>query len=880
MNMRTEVSGSTARQLSDLWFLERIDEWAESEPERFALGVDHPDRTEEYTYRNVLEVSVKVARALAGSGVKPGDRVGILMDNCPQWVFSILGVIRQGAVGVPLSTLLPADSVRRLIEHSDCQLVFTDSSNVETGLEAVRNLDRPGVRLIANAPPTAGTISWDDFLASGEGQEWSPAKSPDGTAVLVYTSGTTGDPKGVMISTRGLSHDIDGIIEMTQIDPNHRVLSVLPFSHVLPLVANGLGILAAGCGVVFLPTITPQRIVEAFKKHRISFFVCVPQFFYAVHKRIFGQVAEQPWITRTLFAAMMGLSRLIQNPKLARRLFSKIHESVGPQLDLLISGGSRLEPKVAGDFEALGYTMVQAYGLTETSAAATLTPVRRNAIGTVGLPLPGVTVRIENSNDQGIGEVCISGNVLMTGYYRNPEATADALRDGWFHTGDLGRLDSDGNLTLTGRSKDVIVLSTGKNIYPEEVEEHYEKSPFIKEMLDEFRKRNQTSIGDMIRYELENRSGALASFMRVHSMSIRNEPLPRTVTRKLKRFEIYDNEIAGIQSKKAAEPAEDDERLKSGTGAVVAKAIHDAKPDLGSLEPDMNFDLDLGFDSLARVELLASIETELDTELSEETTNQILTIGELVGALEEAGRPKAEKSGNWKEKLTANGDDDLSRQFISESKASLTFFGFPMIRLFGLIAKIPFKTRVAGLEKLPDSGPYIICPNHVSYLDPFLLCSVLPFPVIRDIFILGYTDYLEGPIVSRLAASVNLVPVDPNANLSRAMRISALGLRRNRILLVFPEGERSFDGGLTEFKKGSAILSTELNVPLVPVGINGTFEAWPRGGKLKWHPVEIRFGDPIDPGTYRNDPDPYTALNNALKDAVRGLLDSQDGPDR
>ena len=266
MNMRTEVSGSPARQVSDLWFLEQFDRWVESEPDRFALGVDHPDRAEEYTYRDVSENSVKVARALAGSGVKPGDRVGILMDNSPHWVFAILGILRLGAVGVPLSTLLPADSVRRLIAHAECRQVFTDSSNVEIGLEALASLDRHEVRLIANAPATDGAVSWDEFLASGEGQEWSPAASPDGTAVLVYTSGTTGDPKGVMISTRGLSHDIDGIVRLTELDSNQRILSVLPFSHVLPLVANGLGPLAIGCSVVFLPTITPQGIIEAFKR--------------------------------------------------------------------------------------------------------------------------------------------------------------------------------------------------------------------------------------------------------------------------------------------------------------------------------------------------------------------------------------------------------------------------------------------------------------------------------------------------------------------------------------------------------------------------------------------------------------------------------------
>jgi long-chain acyl-CoA synthetase len=909
MNIRTEVSGEPARQIPDLRFLERIDEWADSEPGRFAFAVDHSDRVEEYTYHDVFEYSIKVARSLAASGVGPGDRVGILMDNSPHWVFVILGAIRLGAIGVPLSTLLPADSVRRLVKHSECRQVFTDSSNLDTALEALGGSDAAdspsdalAVRLIANAAPREGATTWDQFLAEGEGRDWKHAEAPDGSAVLVYTSGTTGDPKGVLISAQGMSSDVDGIIELIELSPDHRILSVLPFSHVLPLVANGLGALAAGCGVVFLPTITPQRIVEAFKKHRISFFVCVPQFFYVVHKRIFGQVAEQSWLTQKLFAAMMSLSRMVKSPKLSRRLFRKIHESIGPDLDLLITGGSRFEPRIAADFQALGYSMVQAYGLTETTAAATITPVKQNEVGTVGQPLRGVTIRIDQANDEGVGEVCISGPVLMSGYYRNPEATADAVRDGWLHTGDLGRLDSDGNLTLTGRSKDVIVLSSGKNIYPEEVEEHYEKSPFIKEMcvmglpeasgpgdtlhavvvpdLDEFRMRNQTAIGDMIRYELENRSRALASFMRVHSRTIQNDALPRTVTRKLKRFAIYENEVEGIRSKEAPLGQEDDESLRSGVGAIIAKAVHEAKPDLGSLQPDMNFDLDLGFDSLSRVDLLAGIEADVGTVLAEEAASQIHTIGELVSALDQSSGSGSRARRSWKEKLTTEGDDELAKGFISDSNASLTYFGFPTIRLFGAIAKLPFRTKVTGLEKLPESRPYIICPNHVSYLDPFLLCSVLPFPVIRDIFILGYTDYLQGPIVSRLAASVNLVPVDPNANLTRAMRVSAIGLRKNRILLVFPEGERSFDGGLTQFKKGSAILSTELNAPIVPVGINGTYQAWPRGGKLKAHPVEIRIGDPIYPEKYRDRADPYSELNNDLKAAVAALLDSPEGPGR
>ncbi len=906
MTKRIEVSGERAHPISDTWFLEKFDEWVLKDPERFAFAVDHSDRVEEYSYRDVSRQSLRIAAGLVATGIGAGDRVGILMDNSPHWVFALLGILRIGAVGVPLSTLLPASSVQRLVDHAECSLVFTDKSNLGTTLEAlqaeaaeeaaeVKGL-RPGPRLpVVATAIEPGVWHWDTFLKKGDDVDWSPSVVPDPTAVLMYTSGTTGDPKGVQIPAQGISQDIYGLVELLELSPDHRMLSVLPFSHVLPLVANGLGALAAGCGVVFLPVISPQRIVEAFKRHRITFFVCVPQFFYAVHKRIFGQVAELSWAARQSFSILIRVARTVRSPRLSRLLFSRIHESIGPELDLLITGGSRFEPRVARDFQALGYTMVQAYGLTETSAAATVTPVSRNAIGTVGVPLRGVSVRIDSPNGLGIGEVCVAGPVLMQGYYRNREATDQAVRNGWLYTGDLGQLDDDGNLTLTGRSKDVIVLASGKNIYPEEVEEHYEKCPYIKEMcvmgmpdsagpgdtlhavvvpdLDEFRKRKQTAIAEMIRYELENRSKELASFMRVHSLTVRNEALPRTVTRKLKRYQIYEEETARSRSRASPEGLTSDHgRLAEGIGKAVAGAIHSAKPDLGALGPDMNFDLDLGFDSLGRIELLAALEAELGVEIPEERLNQILTVGELVQALEDAGQIAVAGPRGWKDKLTADGDEDLARQYIRESRRSLTFFGFPTIRLFGAIARVPFRTKVRGLEKLPAAGPFIICPNHVSYLDPFLLCSALPFRVIRDIFILGYSDYFEGPVMSRLANSVNIVPVDPNANLTRAMRIAAVGLRRDRILLVFPEGERSFDGNLTVFKKGAAILSVELNVPIVPVGIRGTFEAWPRGGSLRAYPVQIDIGDPIYPMDRDEVANPYKQLNDTLKDAVAGLL--------
>src|SRR5207247_4010921 len=257
----------------------------------------------------------------------------------------------------------------------------------------------------------------------------------DDTAIIVYTSGSTGNPKGVELTFDNLNHEIRGAIELLEITPNHRILSVLPFSHVLPLIANALGPLCAGAAVVFLDSISPQRIIDTFHRHRITLFVCVPQFFYLLHKRIFSQVESRPFPMRILFRSMKAIATRINRPAVRRKLFSKIHDALGPDLWLLASGGSQFDIRVAQDLHDLGYTMLQAYGLTETSAAASITPIGDNHIGTVGIPLRGVTVRIDSPNHEGIGEVWVRGPVLMTGYYRAPDKTSDAILECMLTTG-------------------------------------------------------------------------------------------------------------------------------------------------------------------------------------------------------------------------------------------------------------------------------------------------------------------------------------------------------------------------------------------------------------------------------------------------------------
>jgi long-chain acyl-CoA synthetase len=891
MKFVTETEGPPITERpSDAWIFDRIEEWARRDPNRFAFAVDHRDRVETYGYADVLKEAEAVAVGLKARGIHPGERIGILMENIPHWIFVLLGAMRMSAVTVPMATTLPESALRRIVEHARCRLIFADAPNLAMAC-AVASAGPAEVVSLSDSQGCA--IPWNQFQIQTSNID-NPAQI-DGESIilLIYTSGTTGEPKGVQLSMLNLAFEIHGVAESLSISSEHRILSVLPFSHVLPLVANGLGPLCLGAGVVFLSSISPQRIIDAFHRHHITLFICVPQFFYALHKKIFSQVAAQNWTARALFRLMLSLSRRIQNAKIRRKLFARIHSAIGPDLRLLASGGSRFDDRVARDLSDLGYIMLQAYGLTETAAAATATPQNDNRIGTVGKPVRGVQIRIDSPNEEGVGEVWIRGPIVMKGYYKDADQTAQVLRDGWLHTGDLGLILPDGNLVLTGRSKDVIVLPSGKNVYPEEVEIVYAQSPFISDIciigvpdngsepadeklraivvpdFEEFRRRGQTAILETIRFEMENLSKQLSSFQRVHSLSIRNEPLPRTVTRKLKRFEIQEQELRRESQTRPAH-GQDHPKLLTGTGALVAALVRAARPNAGPLDPSLNIELDLGLDSLSRVELLGELETRLGVHIEGEEAARIYTIGELIDALERHSAGPSVPGRGWREILGQLTPGQLPGNAIFKPKPFASFAIVALSRLLRLLLHLFFGLSYSGLQKLPKS-PFLVCPNHESFLDAPLLYALLPAKVIRNIFSLGYSEYWEGSVSRWIAEKCNIVSIDPNVNLVRAMQIGAAGLNAGKVLLVFPEGSRSIDGRIAEFKKGAAILAIELGIPILPVGISGTFEVWPRGGGVRFHPVSVAVGDPIDPARFVDAADPYRTLTEHLRDAVKRL---------
>jgi long-chain acyl-CoA synthetase len=575
-------------------------------------------------------------------------------------------------------------------------------------------------------------------------------------------------------------------------------------------------------------------------------------------------------------------------------LFSKVHETLGKKMRYLVTGGSRFDPQIAADFHDLGIDVLQAYGLTETTAAVFANSPTNNVIGSVGKAMKGVEGKIVNATNDpqpqedgpATGEVAVRGAVVMKGYWNRLDATAAVLRDGWFYTGDLGYFDAKGNLFLTGRKKEVIVLSNGKNIYPEEVEAHYLKSPYIKELavmglegkpgaegdrlhavivpnFEALRQKKIVNAKEVIRFDIESLSQQIASTKRIGSYEIWQEDLPRTTTRKIKRFEV-EKRVKTNQARRAVDDAElpseqpltadevawlDQSRVQQAL-KIVREAARAAPP---TLRPGHNLELDLGLDSMQRVELLSQIEEQLGGNVEESRLAEIYTVRDLLDAVlqsaasGEGGPGTRTVFAGWKAILAEDPDaaDVIS---LARPQPISNAFWYMVSRLIQVVAFDRFDLHVRGIEKLPQSGAYILSSNHESYIDPLILASVLPPKVFDKVFAVGTSEIFGKGFMLRLAHSLRIVVVDPDANLIPAMRAGAFGLRQGRPLILYPEGERSIDGTPKLFKKGAAILAIHLQVPIVPLAIDGFYEAWPRNKPFQgFTPLKIAIGDPILP---------------------------------
>lgn len=896
-------------------FLESVQRW----PGVVAVEMQRQSGDiERHTYAEMRTMADSVGSWLLKSGLPRGSRCAILAANGPRWVACYLGTIAAGMIAVPFDTAFNAAQVSKLLDNSGASLLFADARHAETAASAIGErriqlvvIDDARSSIVKGHSSLSGAVGFDAILATAADGFRPVEVATDDVAAILYTSGTTSDPKGVMLTHANFAAETDGAYRIVTFSPSDAILGVLPLFHALAQMANLLMPMAGGARVVFLESLNTQELVKALSERDITLFCCVPQFFYLIHERIRKEVGAHGRLAQSAFRWMLKLSTISRRLgfNLGRILFHRVHQMLGPKMRYLVSGGSKLDAAVARDFDSMGFTLLQGYGLTETTGGAVATPPNDNVIGAIGKPLAGVEIKIRDpkpSDDlsgPAIGEILIRGSLVMKGYYNRPQATAEVIDgDGWLHTGDLGYLDPRGHLFITGREKEVIVLSSGKNVYPEEIEAHYLKSPFIKELcvmglesrpgepfaerlhaavvpnFEVLRERKIVNAREVIRFDIETLSQQLPPTKRLLSFDIWQQDLPRTTTRKIKRFEV-ERIVRERQSTDQVAPSETGRPLSDEDRAWlaepdVAQAMSIVQSSLKEfhrqVHPHDNLELDLGLDSMERVELLVGIEQAMGASVPDETVSRVYTVRELIDSVRNnVGAAKRREAIGWDAVLNTD-PTDADVLSVARHHWLAEHWWYMFGRVVQIFARDMFHLKVTGLEKLPKKGPYIICPNHQSFLDPVMLVASIPYYVVANVFYVGTSEIFGSGVLRLLARSLKLIPVDPDANLVPAMRAGAFGLRHGKILVLYPEGERSIDGSPKVFKKGAAILATHLRVPIVPVAMDGFFEAWPRGkGFQKFSRLHIEFGDPILPRDEVANPEAaYETLNAELKRRV------------
>lgn len=545
----------------------------ENYPENIAFKIKNHN-AENITYREIkykeFEKEINsLGTALIDMGMK-NKRIAVIGKNRYEWILSYVAVVNGTGIVVPLDKGLPDEEIRSSLERSktDCVIFAKDyidcmkkiKEENTTQIEKFICMDE-----LSEAEKKEGFIYLGDLLENGKklleagNKEFVNAEIDNNKmSVILFTSGTTSKSKAVALSHRNIASNIESMNKVEGIRSTDVNMAFLPLHHTFGCTGILL-FLNHGCTNVFCDGI--RHIQSNLKEYKVSVFVCVPLLIEAMYKKIEKEIEKQGKTKLIKVATGVSNSLLKVGIDVRRKLFKDIINNLGGNLRLIISGASALDKKVAKAFNDFGILTIQGYGLTETSPV--LAAENENCIkyGSIGLSMPGVTLKIDNPNEQEIGELIAKGPNVMLGYYENQEATDEVIKDGWFHTGDLARKDKDGYFFITGRMKNVIVLKNGKNIYPEELETLIGKLPYVEESMvfgypkdddlvvsvkivynKDYVKQN---FGDISEEELYNKiwtdvkqiNQELTNYKHIKKLIISDEPMIKTTTAKIKRFE-------------------------------------------------------------------------------------------------------------------------------------------------------------------------------------------------------------------------------------------------------------------------------------------------------------------------------------------------------
>ncbi len=762
----------------------------------------------------------------------------IIMENRPEWVYSFYSVWDKKEVNVVLDASSNPNEIAYVINDSQPKTIICSDFSEERILEAIT---------IANYQDKARIINIDkeniDFNSIGSEYDNVTLQNPEGdeTAVMLYTSGTTGSPKGVMLSSNNIIGEIDGIVEKDVLQANDQMIALLPFHHILPLMATLLLPLREGASIVFVEKIASKEILDVLEKNNISVMVGVPRVFKLFYDSIKQQI-QAKFITRKIYA----IAEKINSKRFSRMIFSKVHKKFGGHLNVMVSGGAKLDPEIATFFNVLGFTVCEGYGLTETSPVLAVNSIKYNKVGTVGKALYNTELKIVDE------ELWVKGPQIMKGYYNKPEKTAEVMtEDGWFKTGDLAEIDKDGYLTIRGRKNSMIVLSNGKNIDPETVENKIMglSGPLIKEIgilghedklaaiivpdLLEFRKQGINNIQTYLKDIIENYNLTASNYKKVLDYKLVEDELPKTRLGKTKRFMLPDLYKKDEKVKEKVEEPQTQEY----------QAIKEFVAKLKGFEPgpEENLELDLGMDSLDKVELLAYVESTFGIKIDEEKFAEMPNLKLLSEYISEKAEFFMNSEVDWKKIIDKAPNREIKNGWLINALRPLIY----------VILKMYFRLKIDRTNKISDE-PQIFVSNHQSFVDALVLGALIPSKIQKKTFFLAINWYFKKGIMKYVADNGNIILVDIDKNVKETVEEIALHIKNGKNVLIFPEGARTKNGKVGKFKKVFAIIAKELNVNVQCLGIKGGYEAYSRFMKFPLPKrIEVTVLEKIKPeGTY------------------------------
>ncbi len=903
----------------------------------------------------LANAATRVAVGLKAAGLEPAERVLLYAPNSPGWVIACLGLLRLGAVPVPVDSQADATDLDHISASSGARWAFTASHLAAQLAEAVghgrvkpilldadaevADGDTPGVEPRqddaaerrsqdhprAGAARTLGDLAGTPDLKAAAQADTAglPAVSDaDAEAVLFFTSGTSGPPKGVPLTHRNLLANVAALLAEGIVTEQDRVLLPLPLHHVYPFALGLLAPVTCGVPVVLPQALTGPALARALDAGEVTVILGIPRLYAALVGAVDRRIAAFGHLARWAFDGLLGLAMAVRRRtglSLGGLLFAPLRRRMAPQLRLLVSGGAALDAALAERLEGLGWTVATGYGLTETAPILTVMRPGERRFETAGRALSGVELRIgahpdaqtggaDAGDDRGAGEVQARGPNVFSGYLDGSAHDSDAFTDdGWFRTGDLGTLDAEGWLHLSGRASSRIVLAGGENVDPEAMEAKLAAQPDIAESgtlehdgalaavlvpdADTARHTDADALRERLRQAADAALADAPSWQRPSRIEIDRRPLPRTRLGKLRRKRLRERFDALCQGQ--AEPAAaglmarsdmapDDRALIDDPAASQVWAWLGERFEDRRIEPSTDLRLDLGVDSLEWVAIGLELQDAVGLALDEDAIGGVETVRDLLQEAAAAGTTAdADGSGEDLEARLGRAEamlDDEQLQRLAPPGRAATLLAAMLHALARPVMHWWLRLDAAGMEHLPPTGPCILAPNHNSALDPIAIAAVLSPPQRRNTFWGGFTEQMfSTPWMRAVSRGFRVLPVAPAKRPVTSLAYAAAALARGGMLVWFPEGRRHPGEAIKPFRPGVGSLARAQRAALVPCLIRNTGAALPPGA---WWPkrrrLVLRMGPAADATTLEAEgkgDTPAERIAEALRRRVLALED-------